>query len=335
MSAPPEVRPRVTVLVRDGGDRPGGMGEVEGRADVRYVSDTDDLRDALSASDALFLWDFTSAKVQGAWDGASPSLRWVHIASTGVDAVLFPALLDSEVMLTNSREIFDPAIAEYVAGLVLALRKDLPRTLELQRSHRWEHRETLMVRGQEAVVVGAGPIGRATGRVLGALGCTVRVVARRARVDDPDFGRVHATEELDALLPAADVVVVAVPLTPATRGLFGAGRFARLKPTAVFVNVARGTVVDEDALVTALREGRFAGAGLDVFAEEPLPDRHPLWDMPGVIVSPHMSGDFVGWRDVLARTFVENFRRWLQGEPLEGVVDKRLGYVPSDGARGT
>lgn len=326
---PPPRHPTVAVLVRDEDDRPGGMDEVEARAEVRYVSETGELRRALGDADALFVWDFTSAKVRDAWDGRSPALQWVHVASTGVDPVLFPALVDSDVSLTNSREIFDSAIAEYVAGLVLALRKDLPRTLELGRRHSWVHRETLMVAGQEALVVGAGPIGRAIGRVLAALGCTVRLFARTSRGDDPDFGRVHGTDELDALLPAADVVVAAVPLTSGTRGLFESQRFARMKPEALFVNVARGQVVDEDALVTALRGGELAGAGLDVFADEPLPETHPFWDMPGVIVSPHMSGDFVGWRDVLARRFGDNFRRWVAGEPLQHVVDKRLGYVPT------
>lgn len=329
MGADHHDHPTVAVLVRDDADRPGGMAPVEARAHLHYVSTTVELRDILTRADALFVWDFTSEKVRGAWDGASPALRWVHIASTGVDPVLFPGLVDSDVALTNSREIFDPAIAEYVAGMVLALRKDLPHTLELQRRHSWVHRETLMVAGQEAVVVGAGPIGRAVGRILQALGSTVRMVARTSRPDDPEFDRLYGTEELDDLLPAADVVVAAVPLTPGTRGLFGAERFTRMKPTALFMNVARGPVVDEAALLAALRDGEIAGAGLDVFEEEPLAGDHPFWDMPNVIVSPHMSGDFVGWRDVLAQTFVDNFLRWIAGEPLQDVVDKRLGYVPT------
>lgn len=325
----PPQRPAVAVLVRDDEDRPGGMGEVEARADVRYVSGTDELREALGHADALFVWDFTSEKVRAAWDGASPALQWVHAASTGVDPVLFPAFAESGVTLTNSREIFDSAIAEYVAALVLALRKDLPRTLELARGHSWVHRETLMVQGQEALVVGAGPIGRAIGRKLAVLGCTVRVLARRPRSDDPDFGRVHGIDELDASLPAADLVVAALPLTGSTRGLLGSRQFSRMRSDALFVNVGRGQVVDEDALLAALRAGELAGAGLDVFADEPLPAGHPFWDMPDVIVSPHMSGDFVGWRDVLARRFVDNFVRWVSGEPLRDVVDKRLGYVPT------
>lgn len=321
-------QPTISVLVRDGGDRPSGMAGVEARAEVLYCCGLDDLRRALSRSHALFVWDFTSTKVGQAWDAASPELRWVHIASTGVDPVLFPALVEGDVTLTNSREIFDDAIAEYVAGAVLALRKDLVRTLDLQRAHDWQHRETRRLAGDAALVVGAGPIGRAIGRLLAGLGCRVRLVARSERPDDPEFGRVHGVEGLEGLVPEADVVVVAVPLTPQTRNLFGADLLARIRPGALFVNVARGTVVDEDALVRTLAEGRLGGAALDVFAREPLGPQHPLWDMSNVIVSPHMAGDFVGWREVLAGRFVDNFHRWVRGEPLESVVDKRLGYVP-------
>lgn len=321
-------RSTVAVLVRDDEDRPGQMEEVEKRADVRYVVDVNALRTALSRAHVLFVWDFTSEKVRAAWDGVSDALSWVHVASTGVDPVLFPELVRSDTTLTNSREIFDGAIAEYVAGTVLALYKDLPRTLRMQQQRVWEHRETLRLAGARAVVVGTGPIGRAIGRLLGALGCAVDGVARRERQDDPDFGVIVGADDIDSILPGADIVVSAVPLTPGTRGLFDADRFARMKPAALFVNVGRGPVVVEDALVRTLRDGRLGGAVLDVFADEPLPSDHPLWSMEHVIVSPHMAGDFVGWRDVLARTFADNFLRWHGGRPLENVVDKHLGYVP-------
>lgn len=331
MSAHPPLpeHPTVAVLVRGPEDGPAGMEDVRASATLRYAATTVELREALADADALFVWDFTSKKVRDAWDGASTGLRWVHVASTGVDPVLFPELVDSDVVLTNSREVFDGPIAEYVAGCVLALRRDLLGTLAFQRRHEWRHRETRRVAGQSAVVVGAGPIGRATAVMARALGCRVRVVASRRR-DDDEFGVVYGVDELDGLLEDADVVIAALPLTSGTRGLFDARRLAAMKAAALFVNVSRGAVVDEDALVGALRDGRLAGAALDVFEQEPLPQDHPLWDMANVIVSPHMSGDFVGWRDVLARMFVDNFTRWIRGEPLEGVVDKRLGYVPTD-----
>jgi phosphoglycerate dehydrogenase-like enzyme len=131
------------------------------------------------------------------------------------------------------------------------------------------------------------------------------------------------------VLPEADYVVLALPLTPETRGMFGAALLARMKPAARLINVGRGAVVDEAALVQALREHRIAGAALDVFANEPLPSDHPLWDLPGVIVSPHMSGDYIGWQKAVSGLFVDNFRRWLAGRPLRNVVDKARGYVPT------
>jgi phosphoglycerate dehydrogenase-like enzyme len=136
--------------------------------------------------------------------------------------------------------------------------------------------------------------------------------------------------DLDTVLPQADYVVVAAPLTPETEGIFGAQAFARMKSTARFINVGRGPLVDEAALVDALRSRRIAGAALDVFVHEPLVPDHPLWNLPGLIVSPHMSGDFVGWLPALAKLFVDNFQRWWRGDPLLNVVDKQRGYVPTE-----
>jgi len=247
----------------------------------------------------------------------------------GVDPLLFPELVHSSVVLTNSRGVFDRAMAEYVLGLALALAKDLPRTLDLQRRREWLHRESERVDGRTALVVGAGSIGREIGRYLRAAGMRVLGVARRPREADTVFERVVGIDDLQAALPEADYVVLALPLTPETRGLFGAAALATTKRSARFINVGRGAVVDQPALVDALRSRRIAGAALDVFADEPLPAVHPFWDMPGVIVSPHMSGDFAGWPAAVSGLFVENFRRWLAGEPLLNVVDKARGYVPT------
>lgn len=206
--------------------------------------------------------------------------------------------------------------------------KDFYGSWELQRQRRWQHRETLRLAGSRAVVVGSGPIGRAIGSTLLALGVKVDLVGRRARPDDPQFGLVHASDALNDLLTQADWVICAAPLTEATRGLFDKAAFARMPPRARFINVGRGPLVVEDALIAALREWRIAAAALDVFEEEPLTPDSPLWDVPHLIVSPHMSGDTLGWRDALAEQFQDNFDRWSAGEPLDNLVDKRLGYVP-------
>jgi phosphoglycerate dehydrogenase-like enzyme len=319
----PHATPTVAVLC--GEHRPPGMGEVEAAADVRYAT-AQELPAALRGADVLFVWDFLSTAVPDAWPSAD-RLQWVHIASAGVDRLLFPELVHSPVVVTNSRGVFDQPIAEYVLGLILAFAKDLPATLDLQRDRSWQHRETERIDGQRVLVLGAGPIGRAIGRLLSAAGMTVTGVGRTARSIDPDLGQVHASRALASLLPEADYVVVAAPLTEETRGMVDAAAFERMKPSARLINVARGPIVVEQDLVAALHKGEIAGAALDVFVAEPLPPHHPLWTAPNVIISPHMSGDFIGWLDALAQLFARNLRRWLAGEELLNVVDKDLGYV--------
>jgi phosphoglycerate dehydrogenase-like enzyme len=303
---------------------PPGMAAVEDSVEVRYADRTE-LAAALPGATALFVWDFFSTALRAAWPAAH-RLRWVHVASAGVDRLLFPDLVASPVVVTNSRGVFDRAIAEYVLGLVLAVAKDLPATLALQRHGVWRHRETRRIDGGTALVVGTGSIGRACAALLSAAGLRVTGVGRTAR-DDPELGHVHGPEDLHRLLAGADYVVVAAPLTADTRGLFDAAAFAAMAPTAWLVNIGRGAIVVESDLVAALDGGRLAGAALDVFAEEPLPAGHPFWARPDVIVSPHMSGDFVGWHQALVDVFRENLARWQAGQPLHNQVDKTAGYV--------
>ena len=322
------IRPVLAVL--EGDRHPPGMAPIEASATVRYTRD-ERLAETLRGADALFLYDFQSSALRDAWASAD-RLRWVHIAAAGVDPVLFPALRDSDVVLTNSRGVFDDAIAEYVLGLILAMAKDFARTIELQCQGRWRHRESERIAGARVLVVGTGPIGRAVARMLRAVGMRVSGMGRRFRGNDPDFGTVYPSAELAAWLPETDYIVAVAPLTEQTKGMFDETAFAAMKSGARFVNVGRGALVDTSALVEALRGGRLAGAALDVFATEPLPPESPLWNLPGVLVSPHMSGDFVGWRDSLVEVFADNFQRWQTGRHLRNVVDKQLGYVPSGGA---
>lgn len=309
-----------TLLVLDA-DPPPRLGRLTGRAHVLHTDDAG-LAALLPEADVLLVWDFRSRAVRDAWPGAGPRPAWVHTASAGVDHLLCPELAASDTVVTNARGVFDQPMAEYVAALVLAAAKDLPRTVALQRDRVWRHRETRRVAGTRACVVGSGPIGRAIAATLKALGVTPALVGRVPRTG------VHGPADLDRLIARADWVIAAAPLTGRTRGMFDAHRFGVMQPSAVFVNVGRGELVDEAALAEALRRRWIAGAALDAFTTEPLPADSPLWDLPGLLVSPHMSGDTVGWRDELGTQFVDLFERWAAGRPLVNVVDKKRGYVP-------
>lgn len=317
--------PTVTVLCAD--HRPSGMASVEQHADVRYVT-ADELSDGLRGAEVLFLWDFFSDALREAWPAAS-DLRWVHVAAAGVDSLLFPELVDSAVVVTNSGGVFERPIAEYVLATVLAYAKDLRTTWSLQDQRHWQHRETERIEGARVLVVGTGPIGREIARLLSRVGMDVAGVGRVAREHDPDFGSVHASSALRDVVGGADYVVVAAPLTEATRGLVDRPVLRAMKPSARLINVARGQIVDQRAVTDALGDGEIAGAALDVFADEPLPPDDPLWQAPGALISPHMSGDVAGWLDALAELFVRNFHRWQHGEALPNVVDKHRGYVPT------
>ncbi|MFQ6395227.1 D-2-hydroxyacid dehydrogenase [Nocardia sp. KC 131] len=320
-----EQGPIVTVL--HSGSVPGAdlMAPVASRAEVRYT-EASGLADAVRGAEVLFVYDFLTRAIPDAWHAAD-RLRWLHMGSTGVDPVMFPELRASEVVVTNTRGVFDAPIAEYVLGQILGFAKDLTGSVRLQQQHEWRHRESERIAGSSALIVGTGSIGRAIARLLRAAGMTVRAVGRQARATDPDFGTVAT--DLYAELPTADYVIAVAPLTPQTREMFDAKAFAAMKPHARFVNVGRGELVVTDDLVAALSTGSIAAAALDVVDPEPLPAQHPLWDLPNVRITPHNSGDFIGWRTEIVTTFTENFDNWIAGRPLDSVVDKELGYVPS------
>ncbi|MFE9643575.1 D-2-hydroxyacid dehydrogenase [Streptomyces sp. NPDC006365] len=311
---------KTTLLVLDVDPSP-RLGRLAGRVRIEYADEAT-LASLLPAADVLLVWNFTSHAVRRAWPGEGPRPRWVHTASAGVDHLMCPELAASDTVVTNARGVFDQPIAEYVAALVLAMAKDLPRTWELQRAREWRHRESQRVAGTRACVVGSGPIGRAIEQTLKALGVKTALVGRTPRTG------VHGPDDLDRLMARADWVVSAAPLTDETHGMFDARRFGLMQPSARFINVGRGQLVDENALADALSKHWIAGAALDVFEHEPLTSESPLWELPGLIVSPHMSGDTIGWRDELGAQFVELYELWEAGEPLPNVVDKRRGYVP-------
>ena len=193
----------------------------------------------------------------------------------------------------------------------------------------WNHRLSETIEGKRALVVGVGSIGRAVGRLLQAAGMKVDAIGRSARDGGSDFGQIHAIGDLHAQLPLADYVILITPLTPETRGLFGAAEFAAMAKHARFINIGRGALVVEADLLQALHDGEIAGAALDVFVEEPLPADSPFWSAPNCLVSPHMSGDYREFEAAMADQFMVNWSNYLAGDSLVNVVDKSLGFVAS------
>jgi phosphoglycerate dehydrogenase-like enzyme len=307
------------VLLGEDRSEPDGLDQLAASAELSFAHDAASLEDALTGAEVLFVWDFRTRLLAEAWPDAPDALRWIQAGSIGTDAVLTDPVLGSGVTITNTRGVFERPIAEYVLGLLIAFAKDLRGTLWLQEQRTWQHRPTEPILAKQVLLAGAGPVAAQIALLLRAVGMEVIVVARHAR-HDTELGIVRATGQLDILLPHADAVVLALPLTQETFHFLSADRLARLKPTARVINVGRGGLVDETALAEALHSGRLAGAALDVFINEPLPAEHPLWGAPNLIVSPHMSGDLVGWQRTVVSQFARNLHRWRTGEPLQHVV---------------
>ncbi len=318
-------RPVVAVLGATPEDPPPGIEAAEAIADVRFAADDDAVRSALPGTEAILWWGADRAWLEDAWHLAG-TVRWIQAASDGVDRLLFPGLVEGGVVVTNARGIFDDAIGEWVIGAILAMATGLAGTIVAQQERRWAHdRRTERIAGRRLLAVGPGPIGRAAARRAHDLGMTVSAVGRAPRADDL-FDRIGGPEEFHAMLGEADVVLDVLPLTRETRHRFDSAAFAAMQPTAWFINVGRGGTVDEAALIDALRRGVIGAAALDVFEEEPLPASSPLWDMPSVIVSPHLCGDFEGWEADVVALFVDNLGRFARGEPLRNTVDLTLGF---------
>src|ERR1700761_4731807 len=318
-------RPVLAVVGAPAGAPPAGLAEQWAGYRVRFAATGAELATEAAGAEVVYLWNRVDWLGRW-WGGWSERVRWIAGPTAGGDWLLFPELVASDVVVTNAAGVFDDAMAEYTLALVSAITVDLPGTLRLQGRREWRHRETRRLAGARAVILGAGGIGRAIHRALSGNGLSAQCVARRSRAD-PEVGPIAALADLPGLLPGADFVILALPLTVATRGLIGPAELARMNPGGWLINVGRGALVDEPALLGALRSGVIGGAALDVFTEEPLPPTSSWWDLPNVIVSPHMSGDFLGWEQALTSLFTDQLRRWQAGRPLLNVVDKRLGFV--------
>jgi phosphoglycerate dehydrogenase-like enzyme len=324
------MKPVVVVMGATAEEPPPGIDTIADDVDVRFAPDRDALEREIVEAQIIYTWHGDRDDLQAAWPLAH-ELTWVAAFNVGIERLLFPELVESDVILTNARGAADQAIAETVVGFVVALAKGFRPMFERQRIHVWDLHLMDRLAGRSVVIVGPGSIGRAIALALrDGLRMRVSAVGRTAREGDADFGTIWASDGLHEALASADYVIDCLPLTPRTRRMFDAAAFAAMQPTARFMNVGRGATVVESALVDALASGAIAGAALDVFEEEPLPEDSRLWDMENVIVCPHMSGDVEGTELDFARVFYDNVRRWLQGAPLRNVVDKRLGFPTDD-----
>jgi len=252
------------------------------------------------------------------------NLRWIACPQAGPRAGYYhQALIDSEVVVTNTREIYNDHISAHIMAFVLAFARGLQVYIPQQTAGVWRQSDTaLHLPEASAVIVGVGGIGAETARLCSAFGITVLGVDPRLAAPPPGVAELHRPDALDSILPRGDFVIVTVPETPETQGMFDARRFRLMKEQAFFINIGRGATVVLDDLAEALREHQIAGAGLDVFQEEPLPSSHPLWKMPGVLLTPHVAGNGPYLQERRTELFIDNCKRFDAGLPLTNVVDK-------------
>jgi phosphoglycerate dehydrogenase-like enzyme len=267
--------------------------------------------------------------LQVVWEHAR-NVKWIHSLSAGVDKLLTPELIVSPVVLTNARGVFKRPLADFAVLGFLYFYKRVRRMVESPRAHKWDSFRVDWVPGKIMGIVGYGEIGRECAMLAKALGLKVYAARRKPELSssDPVLDRIFPSNELRRMLAEVDVVLAAAPLTPETRHMIGDAEFHVMKPSAIVINIGRGPVIDESALIHALQEKRIAGAALDVFEEEPLPEDHPFWEMENVLLSPHCTDRTVNpdWLDLSMQCFIDNFHRYTNGEPLMNVVDKRAGY---------
>ncbi|MCC5620683.1 D-2-hydroxyacid dehydrogenase [Nostoc sp. CHAB 5715] len=257
---------------------------------------------------------------------AAPKLRWQQSPSAGVNHILTPTFLQKDIILTNGAGVHAIPISEFVLAFMLHHAKNLRKLQTLQDEHTWIRGVFLEeLADANLLILGTGNIGKAIASRAKAFG--VRVWGSRRHPEPlPNFDKIVGVNEWRSLLPAADYVVIATPLTPETKGLIDEAALRSMRQSAYLINIARGAIVDEAALLTPLREGWIAGAGLDTVATEPLPPESPLWSLPNAFITPHCSALSPRLRERIAQLFIDNLKRYQSGQPLRNVVDKQAGY---------
>jgi phosphoglycerate dehydrogenase-like enzyme len=287
----------------------------------------DAVAEAIPEARVLFNWTGSKPDVKRILETA-PKLEWIHAMYAGLDRSLFPELIDHAIPVTNGSGVFSQSLGEFIILGMLYFAKDVPRRMKAKAEHKWDVFDNVELSRQTVGIVAHGDIGRAVARRAKAMGMRVLALRRdpAPRAGDEDVDQVYATDQLHAMLPLCDYVAVTAPLTAETTGMIGRREFELMKPTAVIMNVGRGPVIQEAAMVEALETKRIRGAALDVFDIEPLPPDSRLWDLDNVLITAHCADHVDGWVESAVVFFLEQFARWRKGEPLKNLVNKRAGY---------
>lgn len=294
---------------------------------ITVTADVEKAREQAPEADAI-LTDMGRAKLLMEAFPLAKKLRWVHSLSAGVETLLFPAMLKSSTPLTNGRGAYKRSLAEFVVYGCMFFAKDTRRLLRQQAEGRWEQYYMEEIHGKTLGIVGYGEIGRASAAAASALGMKVLAMRRRPELSagDPHIQGVYGNDNLHEMLAQCDYLCVAAPNAKDAIGLIGAAEFAVMKPNAVIINVGRGPVIDEAAMVEALQSKRIRGAALDVFDVEPLPAGHAFYSLENVLLSPHCADRVDGWLEMAMEVFLDNFERFTTGNELINIVDKKAGY---------
>jgi phosphoglycerate dehydrogenase-like enzyme len=289
----------------------------------RHLDDAE-LRPLLTRAQVLFTFRFPME-----WLQQAPELQWIQLTSAGVDHMIGAGLFDRrpDVLVTTASGIHAIPISEQVIGYILAFSRGFLRAWRAQREARWDRYTPEEAAGKTLGIVGYGPIGQRTAALAQALGMRVVVLRHTPQAHaEPPIERFYTPDQLHDMLGVSDFVLLAAPFTPQTRGMIDAAALAAMRPTAVLMNISRGGLVDEPALIAALQGGKIAGAALDVFAQEPLPPESPLWAMQNVFITPHLAGANPSYNRRATELFCDNLRRYIAGEPLRNLVHPDRGY---------
>lgn len=296
--------------------------------EVVHLSNYDHVLEEIADADIAISWSLRGEQIK-----AAKKLRWIHSTAAAVHQLMTPELRATDIVVTNARDVHGPVVAEHAIALAFALAKRLPQAVRYQQQKHWAQHELWDARprprelnGATMTIVGLGAIGTPLARLAKSLGMRVIGVREHPQRGSEVADAVYGFENLDDALSAGDFIVLAAPVTPKTRHLMNAERLARLKSDAYLINVGRGVLIDEAALVDALRAKSFGGAALDVATDEPLPPESPLWEMENVLITPHIAGLTEKMWERHYEHYTTNLRRFLTGEALLWVVDKEKGY---------